>query len=102
VVRELDVVGMVGVEIMESGEGSFQGTEGRAPGRAKGKERAREPDHRMWAVRTLCLKEGKDGTGGEDDYQVSYGGSSARRAVISYASYWRRSTMMGRSLGETG
>ena len=72
IIRELDVVSLVGEEAMSAGEGAFQDGEGRAPGR-KGKERAREPDHRMWAVRTLCLKEGKDGTKGEDDYQVGSG-----------------------------
>ncbi len=70
VIRELDAVSLIGDEAMSANERAFQDGEGRAPGR-KGKERAREPDHRMWAVRTLCLKEGKDGTGGEDDYQVS-------------------------------
>jgi hypothetical protein len=53
--------------VMRGDEGAFQDGEGRT---GKGKERAREPDHRMWAVRTLCLKEGKDGTRGENDYQV--------------------------------
>ncbi len=61
--------GLVGDAAMEKGEGAFADGEGRAPGR-KGKERVREPDHRMWAVRCVCLKEGKNGTGGEDDYQV--------------------------------
>ena len=70
-VRELDVVSEVGSLLLEKGEGAFQGSEGRAPGRnGKGKERAREPDHRMWACRTLCLRDGRDGTGGEDDYHV--------------------------------
>jgi len=76
VIRELDVVNLVGDEVMEASEGAFQDGEGRAPGR-KGKETAREPDHRMWAVRTLCLKEGKDGTGGEDDYQVGTAAGSS-------------------------
>ena len=64
------MVGLVGDAVLEANEGAFENGEGRAPGR-KGKEKAREPDHRIWAVRTLCLEEGKDGTGGEDDYQVS-------------------------------
>ncbi|KAE8541084.1 hypothetical protein D1P53_002438 [Cryptococcus gattii VGV] len=51
-------------------EGAFQAGEGRAPGRAPGKERAREPDHRMWACRALCLKEGKNGTEGEEAFQL--------------------------------
>jgi hypothetical protein len=67
IIRELNVPGLVGEEVMRGDEGAFQDGEGRT---GKGKERAREPDHRMWAVRTLCLKEGKDGTGGENDYQV--------------------------------
>ena len=70
IVRDLDVVRLVGEEVLTANEGAFGDGEGRAPGR-KGKEKAREPDHRMWAVRTLCLKEGRDGTGGEDDYQVN-------------------------------
>jgi hypothetical protein len=72
VVRELDVPGLVGAVVMRESEGAFQNGEGRAAGsKSKGKERCREPDHRMWAVRTLGLKERRDGTGGEDDYQVS-------------------------------
>ncbi|KAL0254039.1 hypothetical protein I308_101418 [Cryptococcus tetragattii IND107] len=70
IVRELDVVGRVGPEVMAAGEGAFQEGEGRAPGRAPGKERAREPDHRMWACRALCLKEGKNGTEGEEAFQL--------------------------------
>ena len=30
----------------------------------------RDPDHMMWAFRSLRTKQGKDGTGGEDDYEV--------------------------------
>lgn len=72
VVRELNVPGLVGEQVMQGDEGAFHDGEGRVgTGRGKGKERAREPDHRMWAVRTLCLKEGKDGTAGEGDYQAS-------------------------------
>ena len=74
---------------MRGDDGAFQDGEGRAPR----KERAREPDHRMWAIRTLCLKEGKDGTGGEDDYQVSAPCSKADRD-----SYSRRCMMITRSL----
>ncbi|KAK8869678.1 hypothetical protein IAR55_000246 [Kwoniella newhampshirensis] len=70
IVRDLDVVSQVGDLAMGSGEGAFQGGEGRALGRAKAKERAREPDHRMWACRALCLKEGKNGTEGEEDYHL--------------------------------
>ncbi|WWD16056.1 hypothetical protein CI109_100481 [Kwoniella shandongensis] len=70
IVRELDVVSQVGDLVMGSGEGAFQSGEGRAVGRGKGKERAREPDHRMWACRALCLKEGKNGTEGEEDYHL--------------------------------
>jgi hypothetical protein len=70
IVRELNVVGIVGDDVLKAGEGAFQDGEGRAKG-SKGKERAREPDHRIWACRALCLKEGKDGTQGEGDYQVS-------------------------------
>ncbi|KJE05366.1 hypothetical protein I311_01045 [Cryptococcus gattii NT-10] len=70
IVRELDVVGRVGPEVMTAGEGAFQASEGRAPGRAPGKERAREPDHRMWACRALCLKEGKNGTEGEEAFHL--------------------------------
>ncbi|EIW69378.1 hypothetical protein TREMEDRAFT_30797 [Tremella mesenterica DSM 1558] len=69
-VRDLDVVGQMGSALLEQVEGAFQNGEGKAPGSRKGKERAREPDHRMWAVRALCLKEGRNGTGGEDDYQL--------------------------------
>ncbi|KIR32760.1 hypothetical protein I352_04695 [Cryptococcus deuterogattii MMRL2647] len=70
IVRELDVVGRVGPEVMAAGEGAFQADEGRAPGHAPGKERTREPDHRMWACRALCLKEGKNGTEGEEAFQL--------------------------------
>ncbi|KAL7424122.1 hypothetical protein Q5752_001707 [Cryptotrichosporon argae] len=90
VVRDLDVVGLLGPALLEAGEGAFQDGQGRAIGRAKGKERAREPDHRMWAVRTLGLKEGKNGTGGEGDYQLleafnddneKYGGERVMRVL---------------------
>lgn len=70
IVRELDVVRRAGPELMAAGEGAFQAGDGRAPGRAPGNERAREPDHRMWACRALCLKEGKNGTEGEEAFQV--------------------------------
>lgn len=66
------MVGRVGPEVMTAGEGAFQASEGRAPGRAPGKERAREPDHRMWACRALCLKEGKNGTEGEEAFHVGW------------------------------
>ncbi|ODN98409.1 hypothetical protein L198_03653 [Cryptococcus wingfieldii CBS 7118] len=66
IVRELDVVSRVGALAMAAGEGAFEDGEGRAPGKA----RAREPDHRMWACRSLCLKDGKNGTEGEDAYQL--------------------------------
>jgi len=69
VVKELDVVRLVGDELLARNEGAFGDGQGRAPGRSA-RPRAREPDHRMWAVRTLGLAEGKDGTGGEGDYQV--------------------------------
>ena len=69
-VRELNVPIEVGEEVMKDDEGAFEGGDGRVVS-LKGKERAREPDHRMWAVRTICLKDGKDGTKGEDDYEVS-------------------------------
>lgn len=69
VVRELDIPSLVGGELLDCGEGAFQDGNGKTG--KKGKERIREPDHRMWAVRTLCLKERKDGTEGADDYQVS-------------------------------
>lgn len=59
-----------GPELMAAGEGAFQAGDGRALGRAPGNERAREPDHRMWACRALCLKEGKNGTEGEEAFQV--------------------------------
>jgi hypothetical protein len=68
VVRELDVPTLVGAELLKADDGAFQDNNGRSG--KKGKERIREPDHRMWAVRTLCLKERRDGTAGEDDYQV--------------------------------
>ncbi|TXT15700.1 hypothetical protein VHUM_00203 [Vanrija humicola] len=70
IVRELDVVRLVGDELLTRNEGAFQAGEGRAPGRGKGKERAREPDCRMWAARVIGLNEGKNGTGGEGDYQL--------------------------------
>jgi len=81
-VRELNVVGLVGDEITRDNDGAFQDGEGMVS-TAKGKQRAREPDHRMWAVRALVLKEGRDGTRGEDDYQASL----ARR--ISWLSSWQ-------------
>lgn len=68
VVRGLDIVSLVGKELLETRDGAFQSDGGMAPGPRK---RAREPDHRMWACRTLALKDGRDGTQGEDDYQVS-------------------------------
>lgn len=68
VVRGLDIVGLVGRELLDARDGAFQSDGGLAPGPRK---RAREPDHRMWACRCLALKEGRDGTQGEDDYQVS-------------------------------
>lgn len=68
-VRELDIPNLVGEVLLDCGEGAFQDGNGKTG--KKGKERIREPDHRMWAVRTLCLKERKDGTEGADDYQVS-------------------------------
>lgn len=69
IVRELDVPRLVGEVLMASDEGAFQGGEGRQA-KKNGKERAREPDHRMWGVRGVVLKEGRDGTKGEDDYHV--------------------------------
>lgn len=77
VVRELDVPGTVGALLLDCGDGAFQDGNGRVG--KKGKERIREPDHRMWAVRTLCLKERRDGTGGADDYQVSHPRTAFRR-----------------------
>ena len=71
VVRELDIPSIVGKDLLDCGEGAFQDGNGKTG--KKGKERIREPDHRMWAVRTLCLKERKDGTEGADDYQVRKG-----------------------------
>ncbi|WVQ71819.1 hypothetical protein IAR50_001361 [Cryptococcus sp. DSM 104548] len=66
IVSELDVVSRVGALAMAAGEGAFEDGEGRAPG----KQRAREPDHRMWACRSVCLRDGKNGTEGEDAYQL--------------------------------
>ena len=68
VIRELDVPTLVERELTDCDDGAFQEGNGRSG--KKGKERIREPDHRMWAVRTLCLKERRDGTAGEDDYQA--------------------------------
>lgn len=68
IVRELDVPTLVGDRLLKDGDGAFQDGEGRR--RVGGKERVREADHRMWAARAVGLGEGKDGTGGEDDYQV--------------------------------
>ncbi|KAK4683883.1 hypothetical protein P7C73_g6333, partial [Tremellales sp. Uapishka_1] len=74
---------------MAKNDGAFQHGEGRAPG-TKGKERAREPDHRMWACRIVALKEGKNGTDGEGDYQLleatnddgeQYGGNTVLKAM---------------------
>ncbi|OCF36574.1 hypothetical protein I316_01825 [Kwoniella heveanensis BCC8398] len=114
IVRELDVVREVGELVMRGDEGAFADGEGRAPGRGKstGKERAREPDHRMWAVRTLGLREGKDGTGGEGDYQLleanfddneKYGGQTIMRVlqeqnavdVITICCRWYGGDMIG-------
>lgn len=97
-VRELNVVAEVGELIMKDNEGAFQDGEGRVVS-GKGKERAREPDHRMWGVRALVLKEGRDGTKGEDDYQVSW---TSRYAWWLTGSYWNASMMMERSLVEIG
>ncbi|WVW82988.1 hypothetical protein I302_105004 [Kwoniella bestiolae CBS 10118] len=88
IVRELNVVALVGDLVSKNDEGAFQDGEGRVQGR--GKERVREPDHRMWAVRTLALREGRDGTGGEGDYQLleasfddneKYGGQTILKAL---------------------
>jgi hypothetical protein len=68
-VRELNVVAHVGEEIIKGEDGAFTDGEGIITN-SKGVPRPREPDHRMWAVRTLVLKEGRNGTKGEDDYQV--------------------------------
>ena len=73
-VKELNVPDLVGDEVMRGDEGAFGYGEGRVVS-SKGKERAREPDHRMWAVRALCLKDGRNGTKGEGDYQVSLSSS---------------------------
>lgn len=70
-VRELNVVAEVGDLVMKDNDGAFQDGEGVITN-GKGKERAREPDHRMWGVRALVLKEGRDGTKGEDDYHVGH------------------------------
>ncbi|WVQ98812.1 hypothetical protein IAU59_005943 [Kwoniella sp. CBS 9459] len=116
IVRELDVVREVGQLVMRGDEGAFSDGGGRAPGRGKGsgkdRERAREPDHRMWAVRTLGLREGKDGTGGEGDYQLleatfdddeKYGGQTIMRVlqeqnavdVITICCRWYGGDMIG-------
>ncbi|WVF72113.1 hypothetical protein IAT40_006925 [Kwoniella sp. CBS 6097] len=114
IIRELDVVREVGELAMKGDEGAFSQGEGRAPGRGRGtgKERAREPDHRMWAVRTLGLREGKDGTGGEGDYQLleatfddneKYGGQTIMRVlqeqnavdVITVCCRWYGGDMIG-------
>lgn len=70
IVRELDVPTLTEGALLGSNDGAFQ--EGNGHVVKKGKQRIREPDHRMWAVRTLCLKERRDGTTGEDDYQVTF------------------------------
>lgn len=87
--RELDVVRLVGDELVSRGEGAFQGENGRAPGKT-GKKRAREPDHRMWAVRTLGLAEGRDGTGGEGDYQVRGRGEGLIVVARGIRRRWRK------------
>lgn len=99
-VRDLNVVSHVSEAVTEAGDGAFQDGEGMVTSN-KGKQRAREPDHRMWAIRTLCLKEGRDGTKGDYDYQVS---SSAREEVCAEVnnSCWRRITMTERSLAGRG
>ncbi|KLT42507.1 hypothetical protein CC85DRAFT_285415 [Cutaneotrichosporon oleaginosum] len=68
-VHALDVVRLVGADLLASNEGCFAHGEGRATSR-RGAERARDPDHKMWAVRTLALAEGRDGTRGDGDYQL--------------------------------
>lgn len=89
---------------MAAEEGAFHAGEGRAPGRAPGKERAREPDHRMWACRALCLKEGKNGTEGEEAFQVRRlcsmrtGSTDVRALHVTGKSSWNVSTMMVKSL----
>ncbi|WVQ69987.1 uncharacterized protein L199_008211 [Kwoniella botswanensis] len=114
IVRELNVVGLVGDIVSKGDEGAFQDGEGRAPGRGResGKERIREPDHRIWGVRTLGLREGKDGTGGEGDYQLleasfddneKYGGQTILKAlrenngidVLSVCCRWYGGDMIG-------
>lgn len=80
IVRGLDVVSLVGKELIESKDGCFQNDGGLAPGP---RPKAREPDHKMWACRALVLKEGKDGTQGEEDYQVSSSQSVRRVHFVS-------------------
>ncbi|WWC89931.1 uncharacterized protein L201_004860 [Kwoniella dendrophila CBS 6074] len=67
IIRELNVINLVGDLVSKDGEGAFQNGQGKSPNNPN---RIREPDHRIWACRTLTLKDGKDGTGGEDDYQL--------------------------------
>lgn len=115
VVRELDVVSLVGRELVDSKEGAFQNDGGLALGNRR---RAREPDHRMWACRALALKEGRDGTAGEDDFQVRSARPGCRfaRAALGHAlagtgkrkrthadnfSCSRRSRTMGKSMAAT-
>ncbi|WRT67222.1 uncharacterized protein IL334_004188 [Kwoniella shivajii] len=114
IVRELDVISLVGSTLLESDEGAFANGEGRiqSQGKNKGKHRAREPDHRIWACRTLTLKEGKDGTGGEGDYQLleasfddneKYGGQTILKTlrenngidVLSICCRWYGGEMIG-------
>jgi hypothetical protein len=100
VVRELDVPSLCEGSLLSSTDGAFQDGNGRSG--KKGKERIREPDHRMWAVRTLCLKERRDGTGGEDDYQVHISRcGECSKLLSSSVSSSRPSTMTERSLEET-
>jgi hypothetical protein len=100
-VRELNVVGHVGEEIVEGEHGAFTEGAGKITN-SKGKERAREPDHRMWAVRTLVLKDGRDGTKGEDDYQVCALHRHFPELDILIHSSSKRPMMMGRSSVERG
>ena len=83
-VREINVVAETHDVLLHCDEGYFANPEVKVRGRVP------EPDHRMWAARCLCLRDGRDGLGGPDDYVMveamgddgeRFGGERVMRAL---------------------
>ncbi|WWC69368.1 uncharacterized protein I206_103307 [Kwoniella pini CBS 10737] len=114
IIRELNVINLIN-ELIFSQDNQNQGAfekKNLIILTKNGKEKIREPDHRIWACRTLILRQGKDGTKGEDDYQLheasfddneKYGGQTILRAlrenkgidVLSVCCRWYGGDMIG-------